>query len=230
MFIHLAASAHVLHANLLAATNTTAAKKSSGSSTIILFLVVILGAGYFLYMRPRSRARMAQAQQANQRTLEVGDEVATTAGIVGRVRRMYDDRIDLEIAPNMVIQVLRQNVGRPLTTSQPLPDRSEADDHWDDDTASLLAPGGIADDDEAEEDHVEDAPAAGPLSSGGARGSGSSGDATGGASQAKPATSPAGSRPARAARRSNSSGSAGWSRTSDDTSGGSGDGRAGSGS
>ncbi len=229
MLAHLAISTALLHATLVAAkaaTTTTAAKKSSGSSTIILFLVVILGAGYFLYMRPRSRARLAQTQQANQRQLEVGDEVATTAGIVGRVRRIHDDRVELEIAPGMVIQVLRQNVGRPLATNAPLSEPGADDgnrDHWDEDTSTLLAPGGLRDDTLDEHDDDSGAPdGAEPdalPSYGGPAGARTSA-ASPSARSASASASAAGSRAARSRRRPSTSAPgdrpAGWSRTSDE--------------
>jgi preprotein translocase subunit YajC len=101
-----------------------AAKKSSGSfSTSILFLVVIVGIGYFLLIRPqRQRARKAQMQNQN---IAVGDEVMLTSGIFGRVTGIEGDRANVEVAPEIEIEVVTRAIAQRVTPSdippEPLP-------------------------------------------------------------------------------------------------------------
>ncbi len=101
-----------------------AAKKTSGSfSTSILFLVVIVGIGYFLLIRPqRQRARKAQTQNQN---IAVGDEVMLTSGIFGRVTGIEGDRANVEVAPDIEIEVVTRAIAQRVTPSdiapEPLP-------------------------------------------------------------------------------------------------------------
>lgn len=95
-----------LHGLVLGATST----KSSSSSLPILILLLVFLAVYMLWIRPQ-RMKLRQ-NQAQQRQAEVGDEVVTTGGIVGRIRSMSDDRVTLEIAPGTTIEIIRAAIGR----------------------------------------------------------------------------------------------------------------------
>jgi preprotein translocase subunit YajC len=111
-------AATALHGPLLAAT-----KKASGSSLSILILVVIVAAGYFLLIRPqRQRARTAQMQNKN---VAVGDEVMLTSGIFGRVTGIEGDRANVEVAPDIEIEVVTRAIAQRVTpadvVAEPLP-------------------------------------------------------------------------------------------------------------
>ncbi|HTW99798.1 MAG TPA: preprotein translocase subunit YajC [Acidimicrobiales bacterium] len=241
MLAYLASSPHLLHAAVLATKSTpttTVAKAKAGASSYLIIVLLVLVVGYFAFMRPRSRARLQQQQQAQARTLEVGDEVATTAGIVGRVRRIADDRVELEIAHGMRIQVLRQNIGRPLQSSGFGGSGFDSSGSFDvtgrDGLDSGNGSGGEYVEDPAWDDSGSswsgnDASALGPggerdeeaESASGVAGAGSAGAGGGGSSSG---TRPAGSRAARSRpRRPRPAGTAtsdsrppGWSLTSDD--------------
>ena len=61
----------------------TTSSGKSGSSYIILIYLLIFGAFYFFYMRPR--AKKQKAQRAQQRVVDVGDQVRTIGGMIGTV-------------------------------------------------------------------------------------------------------------------------------------------------
>ena len=72
----------------------------------IAWLILIPAAlGYFLLWRPQQR-RMASVRRL-QAELSENDDVMTTSGIYGRVTRLGDEDLDLEIAPGIVIRVAR---------------------------------------------------------------------------------------------------------------------------
>ncbi len=73
----------------------------------------MLGAFYVLLWRPQKR-RIAMVRTL-QAQLHEGDDVLTTSGIYGRVTRLGDDDIDLEIAPGTVIKIARGAIGQRLT-------------------------------------------------------------------------------------------------------------------
>ena len=95
----------------------TKAKTSSSSSSLFLIVLLIAFGAYF-FIRPQ-RKRMRQ-QQADQRNVDVGDEIVTSSGIVGRIKSFNGDRAELEIAPGTTIEVLRQSIARRM--QPPVPD------------------------------------------------------------------------------------------------------------
>jgi preprotein translocase subunit YajC len=91
-----------------------------GVAVIAWLILLPAGLFYFLLWRPQQR-RMAAAQQL-QIALEQNDEVMTTSGIYGRITRLGDDDVDLEIAPGTVIRIARGAIGQRITGD------TEADD------------------------------------------------------------------------------------------------------
>jgi len=88
-----------------------AAKKSSGSTTLIFF-VLLFAVGYMFLIRPQRQRRQRQLQVSKQ--IEVGDKVLLTSGIIGRVDGFVGDHARIEIAPGVIIEVLRRAVSQRL--------------------------------------------------------------------------------------------------------------------
>ncbi len=93
-----------------------ATSNSNGSSTLLIF-VVIGAAFYFLIYRPQQKKQKAARAQAS--AYEVGDEVVTAGGIVGRVLDIDDDRVTLETSVGASFTVLRPYVLRKLEPAEP---------------------------------------------------------------------------------------------------------------
>ena len=66
------------------------ATQNSGSmfAMLAIYAVVIIG-GYFLFIRPQSKRKKEEAQMRN--SLEIGDEITTIGGIMGRVVAIKED-------------------------------------------------------------------------------------------------------------------------------------------
>lgn len=60
---------------------------------------------WLLVIRPA--ARRSKEVRAVQSSLDVGDKVVTNAGIFGTIARLEEDRVGLEIAEGVVIEVAR---------------------------------------------------------------------------------------------------------------------------
>jgi preprotein translocase subunit YajC len=105
-----------------------AAKSSTGPQTILIF-ALIGAAFYFLIYRPQQRKAKAAREQGN--SFEVGDEVVTAGGIVGRVLDISDDRVTLETSVGASFVVLRPYVLRKLEPVEPPSDVVDGsdDDH-----------------------------------------------------------------------------------------------------
>lgn len=77
--------------NLMAATTGT-----SGSSqyTYILLMVAMVGVMYFVMIRPQKKRQ--KEEQEMRSALEIGDEIITIGGIVGRVVTIREEDIIIE--------------------------------------------------------------------------------------------------------------------------------------
>ena len=74
----------------------------------LLLLVVFAAAIYFLMWRPQSRRAKQHREMLS--TLNSGDEVVTSGGIVGRIERLQDSFVSLKIAEDSVIMVQRPSI------------------------------------------------------------------------------------------------------------------------
>ena len=75
---------------------------------IILMFVLL----YFLMIRPQMKR--AKEQKAMIEALQKGDEVVTAGGVVGRITKLGEQYVTVEIAPNIEIVVQRSAVQVPL--------------------------------------------------------------------------------------------------------------------
>ena len=71
---------------------------------IILMFVVL----YFLMIRPQQKK--AKEHKALLEALGKGDEVVTQSGIVGRVTKVSDDFVTVEIAANVEVQMQKPSI------------------------------------------------------------------------------------------------------------------------
>jgi preprotein translocase subunit YajC len=109
-------------------TTTKSSKKSSSSTITLLFIVVLFAAVYLLFIRPRQQ-RLRQ-QQTAARQLEVGDQVVTSSGLYGRLVSLDTDTAEVEIAPGVVISMMRRAVSaRPDAPPASRPPRADGRDH-----------------------------------------------------------------------------------------------------
>ncbi|HVJ75480.1 MAG TPA: preprotein translocase subunit YajC [Casimicrobiaceae bacterium] len=76
--------------------------------TTMLPMVAIFVVFYFLLIRPQQKK--AKEHRAMLESLEKGNEIVTAGGIVGRITRLHDPYVTVEIAPNTEITVQRQAV------------------------------------------------------------------------------------------------------------------------
>ena len=86
----------------------------SGDSGIIGFLPIVLMFVllYFLMIRPQMKR--AKETKAMVEALQKGDEVITVGGVVGRITKLGEQYLTLEIAPNTEVVVQRAAVQLPL--------------------------------------------------------------------------------------------------------------------
>ena len=86
----------------------------AGDSGLIGFLPIILMFVLLYFMMIRPQMKRAKEQKAMIEALQKGDEVVTAGGVVGRISKLGEQYLTLEIAPNTEIVVQRSAVSVPL--------------------------------------------------------------------------------------------------------------------
>ncbi|MCP5381988.1 MAG: preprotein translocase subunit YajC [Kordiimonadaceae bacterium] len=84
-----------------------------GANGLMDFLpfILIFVVFYFLLIRPQQKR--AKEHKAMVEALKRGDKVITSGGIIAKVTKVIDDeKIELEIAPDVKIQVLRATISQ----------------------------------------------------------------------------------------------------------------------
>jgi preprotein translocase subunit YajC len=89
----------------------TAASGGAGWEGLIP-LILLFVIFYFLLIRPQQKKVKEHRKLVSE--LAKGDEVITYGGIGGKIRDLDEAFCDMEIAPNVVVKVDRQNIARLL--------------------------------------------------------------------------------------------------------------------
>ena len=90
-------------------SDAMAAPQAQGDPlTSFLPLIVIFVIFYFLLIRPQSKE--AKEQKLMIEALAKGDEVVTSGGILGKITKVGDNFIELEVANSMNLKVQRHAI------------------------------------------------------------------------------------------------------------------------
>ena len=74
---------------LLQMMSGAAADGKNGTATYIIMMVVLIALMYFMMIRPQKKRQ--KEEQEMRSSLEIGDEITTIGGIMGRVVAIKDD-------------------------------------------------------------------------------------------------------------------------------------------
>jgi preprotein translocase subunit YajC len=89
-------------------SNAYAATGGTPEFTQYLFPIAIIVLFYFILIRPQMK--QAKEQRKMIEALQKGDEVTTSGGIVGRVSKVGDSFVAIEIAPEVIINVQKPTI------------------------------------------------------------------------------------------------------------------------
>ena len=97
--------------------------------SVIFYTVLAVAAFYFILLQPVLKNQREQRKAI--RSLQIGDEVVTTGGLIAEVVEVVEvpdepTQLILEIAPDVRIRALTDAVARRLTTLVPDDDGAEA--------------------------------------------------------------------------------------------------------
>lgn len=96
-------------ANAYAQTGAAQPSAGGGLISMLPMLLIFIGLMYFFIILPQKK----RAKEHNQliANLKKGDEVITTGGLLGKVNKIADNFIGLEIAENVEIMIQKSAVG-----------------------------------------------------------------------------------------------------------------------
>lgn len=107
----------------------TAAPAAGGADMIVQFLplILIFVVFYFLLIRPQQKKM--KEHKGMLESIRRGDRVVTGGGIIGTITKVGpDDELQVEIAENVRVRVMRSTVNLVLSKSEPA---KSADDKAD---------------------------------------------------------------------------------------------------
>jgi preprotein translocase subunit YajC len=84
----------------------------------LLPLVMILVVFYFLLIRPQQKRLKAHQERIGG--MRRGDTVVTSGGIIGKVTKVAEDEVTVEIAPNVSVRVIKSTIGEIRGKGEPV--------------------------------------------------------------------------------------------------------------
>lgn len=81
---------------------------SSSTITLVLYMAVFFGIMYLFMIRPQQK--QAKQRQAMLNSLRVNDKIITSGGIYGKVKKVKDNSVIVQIADKVEIEVSRAGI------------------------------------------------------------------------------------------------------------------------
>ena len=94
--------------------STTGAATTTGGFDFMSFLPMIIIFALFWFLLIRPQQKKAKLHNLMVAELQKGDEVITSGGIAGKIHKVEDPFILLEVAENVIITVQKSTVGAKL--------------------------------------------------------------------------------------------------------------------
>ena len=85
-----------------------AAGGSMGGMALVVQLVLLFAVMYFLIIRPQQKR--AKAHQAKINAVTKGNEVVTGGGLIGKVTKVADDHVEIEIASGVRVKAVKSTL------------------------------------------------------------------------------------------------------------------------
>jgi len=79
----------------------------------LFFLAAIFAIFYFMMIRPQAKRQKEQNEFVQ--AIQKGDEVVTSSGIIGKVTRIEDDTVQIQIDQKTFLTFIRGSVNKEMT-------------------------------------------------------------------------------------------------------------------
>ncbi len=81
------------------------------TNMVPFFLIIIVM--YFFFIRPQNQKQKEQVKFVDN--IVKGNEIVTTSGIFGKITKVEEESVTLEVSPKTYIKVLKSAVSKELT-------------------------------------------------------------------------------------------------------------------
>jgi preprotein translocase subunit YajC len=106
----------LLISEAIAQTNEAGVPPEPSAASNFIPLVLIFMIFYFFIIRPQQKKLKDHNQMVD--SIKKGDEIITGGGMLGKVVKVEDNVLHLEVAPDMVVKVLRSTVSNNNSTEK----------------------------------------------------------------------------------------------------------------
>ena len=113
-FLYTVAIGALLNSFVMAADPTGGFMAIAGQMVPLILIFLIM---YFLLIRPQQKKQKQHMEMLSQ--IEKNDKIVTNGGIVGSVVEAQEERLKLEIASGVVIEVVRSAISQVITAKRP---------------------------------------------------------------------------------------------------------------
>ena len=104
---------------MFAAPAYAQAAAGGAASSLISFapIVLIFAIMYFLMIRPQQKK--LKQHKAMVEGVRRGDQVVTSGGLIGKVSKVADTEVEVELAPNVKVRVVKSTISQVVTKTEP---------------------------------------------------------------------------------------------------------------
>lgn len=93
----------------------------AGLGGMLIPMVLIFGIMYFLMIRPQQKKM--KEHKAMVEGLRRGDQVITQGGIYGKVAKVADDELQVEVSEGVKIRVVRSTISAVISKTEPVDEK-----------------------------------------------------------------------------------------------------------
>lgn len=108
-------------------SSLVAATSNGSSGSLLFFALPVLLIGFMFF----TQRRRQKASQSLQSSLDVGDEVMTTAGLLGRITALDDRIATLEVSPGVTVRFDRRAIAGPAPAQVAQPNAASFESETD---------------------------------------------------------------------------------------------------
>jgi preprotein translocase subunit YajC len=105
---------------MLATPAFAQAAGGGAASSLVGFVPILLifAIMYFLMIRPQQKK--LKEHKAMVEALRRGDQVITSGGMIGKVVKVADGEVEVELAPNVKVRVVKNTIAQVTSKTEPV--------------------------------------------------------------------------------------------------------------